>query len=148
MSSAKHRCEQEHVMDLSRECVGGGRGRMRGAQKLESVLHVNGYNEQNCPQILLRSPGGAAGPLGTIYGMQEVLAHPSACVEGGWEQLEPAEGMPWWEERWQQLGPLCAGGRRTRATAQTFPGEFPAAMPLDAGLCSPFPPCTSEVLTF
>ena len=93
-------------MDPSWECVGGGRGRTRGAQKLESVLHINGYNEQNCPKIPLRSPGGAAGPLGTICGMQRVWAHPSACVEGGWEQLESAEGMPRWEERWQQLSPL------------------------------------------
>lgn len=104
MSSAKCRCEQERVIDLS------WRARKdRGAQQLESVLRINGYNEQNCPKILLRSPRGTARPLGTIGGMQQVLAHPSACVEGGWEKMEAAEGMPRWEERWQQLGPplLC-----------------------------------------
>lgn len=80
MSSAKHRCEQERVMDLSWECVGGGRGRMRGAQKLESVLHINGYNEQNCPQILLWSPGGAPGDHLWHAGGPGT----SLCLCGGW----------------------------------------------------------------
>ena len=87
----------------------GVRGRRvrkdRRAQQLESVLCINDDNEQNCPKITLWSPRGASGPLGTIHGMQQVLAHPSAHVEGGWEKLEPAEGMP----QWQQLGPLLLG---------------------------------------
>ena len=54
----------------------------RRAQQLESVLCINDDNEQNCPKITLWSPRGAVGPLGTIHGTQQILAHPSAHVEG------------------------------------------------------------------
>lgn len=93
-------------MDLSWECVGGRRGRTRAAQKLEFVLHIKGYKETELVKMLLQNPGGAARPLGILHSVHWVPSHPSVCVEGGWEQQEPAEGMPLREERWQQLSPL------------------------------------------